>query len=383
MLDGADRAEPTPGRRPKSRPTVRIATVAIHTSGFSLNERSGPSTYNAIRGHLANGATVGVLCQVFGQKLTGPVTTSAWWEVDSHGFYISDAYIAWSPTRPAMPWCGVNTHRAVTATAHVGDDGLSIRSGPSSTTARSERCRTAPCSRSSAAVGARPSPASRAAPPPGASSPTAGYVSDAYVHWSPDQPFMPWCGEAPQTVPPATTNAFIAAAVAPAQAEHGPLRRTRIGHHRPGDPGVRVGRQHPDPDRPRRVRHEVLRRPRTGRRGLPQLRRPTSATRTASATAPRELPGLPVREAESYTDHGLLLSTTPRYRPTLAYTDNPDKFAQALQKAGYATSPKYADNLISVMKRYDLYQYDRSRIGASGLLARGCDRYRVNECSGL
>jgi len=38
--------------------------------------------------------------------------------------------------------------------------------------------------------------------------------------------------------------------------------------------------------------------------------------------------------------------------------------AQEIQKAGYATDPKYADKLISIMDAYNLYQYDTMK-GAS------------------
>jgi flagellum-specific peptidoglycan hydrolase FlgJ len=35
-------------------------------------------------------------------------------------------------------------------------------------------------------------------------------------------------------------------------------------------------------------------------------------------------------------------------------TDSPSGMAQALQKSGYATDPKYADKLVSVMKQMNL-----------------------------
>ena len=289
------------------------------------------------------------------------MTTSAWWEVDSHGLYISDAYIAWSSTRPTVPWCGVNTDRAVTATAHVDSTGLSVRVGPSVNDRKvgtqpngamlTVVCRT--WGETVSGVEGRTAAWSKLA--------TGDYVSDAFVHWSPEQPFMPWCGEAPRTVPPATTNAFIKQAVAPAQASmarydvpasvtiaqailesgSGDSTLTRIDHavfgmKCFGDPGpVAVGCRSYGT-------HEC------NSNGKCYS---TSASFRAYKT-----------EADSYADHGLMLSTLPRYQPTLAYTDDPDKFAEALQKAGYATSPKYAANLISVMKRYNLYQYDRSAL---------------------
>jgi len=64
--------------------------------------------------------------------------------------------------------------------------------------------------------------------------------------------------------------------------------------------------------------------------------------------------------AGSFIDHGLFL-TAPRYRKALqAYqkTKNANDFAQGLQDAGYATDPNYAKTLISLMKKFDLYQFD-------------------------
>ncbi len=62
---------------------------------------------------------------------------------------------------------------------------------------------------------------------------------------------------------------------------------------------------------------------------------------------------------ESIDDHARLLTTSSRYRNCMANKNNPDQFARELQKAGYATSPTYASTLISIMKQYNLYQYDR------------------------
>ncbi|NLI75353.1 MAG: LysM peptidoglycan-binding domain-containing protein [Candidatus Riflebacteria bacterium] len=62
---------------------------------------------------------------------------------------------------------------------------------------------------------------------------------------------------------------------------------------------------------------------------------------------------------ESIDDHARLLTTASRYRNCMANKSNPDQFARELQKAGYATSPTYASTLISIMKQYNLYQYDK------------------------
>jgi peptidoglycan hydrolase FlgJ len=52
--------------------------------------------------------------------------------------------------------------------------------------------------------------------------------------------------------------------------------------------------------------------------------------------------------AESFQDYARLLSDNPRYDGVMGQTDA-QKFAQALQQAGYATDPHYADKLAGVI----------------------------------
>lgn len=60
---------------------------------------------------------------------------------------------------------------------------------------------------------------------------------------------------------------------------------------------------------------------------------------------------------ESFEDHGKLLQNS-RYGYALQYKNNPDRYAQEIHKAGYATDPDYASKLISIMKSNNFYQYD-------------------------
>jgi len=62
---------------------------------------------------------------------------------------------------------------------------------------------------------------------------------------------------------------------------------------------------------------------------------------------------------ESFNDHARLISQGSRYANSMRNKNNPDQFARELQKAGYATSPTYASTLISIMKSYNLYQWDK------------------------
>ncbi|GIG60129.1 hypothetical protein Lfu02_45010 [Longispora fulva] len=63
-------------------------------------------------------------------------------------------------------------------------------------------------------------------------------------------------------------------------------------------------------------------------------------------------------ESDSYDDHGRFLRVNERYAGSFGATGDPDEFARRIAKAGYATDPRYADKVITLMKRYNLYQYD-------------------------
>ncbi len=53
--------------------------------------------------------------------------------------------------------------------------------------------------------------------------------------------------------------------------------------------------------------------------------------------------------AASFDDFAEFIERNPRYGKALEARDNPEQFARELQEAGYATDPKYADKLISIM----------------------------------
>ena len=62
---------------------------------------------------------------------------------------------------------------------------------------------------------------------------------------------------------------------------------------------------------------------------------------------------------ESYEDHSKFLAYRERYSRLfqLSMTDYVG-WAQGLKDCGYATNPKYAQRLISIIETYQLYQYD-------------------------
>ena len=67
---------------------------------------------------------------------------------------------------------------------------------------------------------------------------------------------------------------------------------------------------------------------------------------------------------DSILDYGRLLTTASRYAKAFDYKLYPDQFVTEVRKGGYATDPKYADLVISIMKSYNLYQYNLNGAGA-------------------
>jgi flagellar protein FlgJ len=53
--------------------------------------------------------------------------------------------------------------------------------------------------------------------------------------------------------------------------------------------------------------------------------------------------------AEAFQDHASLIANNPRYAEVMQQAGNPAGMAEAMQRAGYATDPNYADKLAKVM----------------------------------
>ena len=64
--------------------------------------------------------------------------------------------------------------------------------------------------------------------------------------------------------------------------------------------------------------------------------------------------------ADCYAHHSAFLQGRIWYEPLfeLEITDYKD-WAKGLQKAGYATDPKYAQKLIALIEKYELNRYDK------------------------
>src|SRR3569623_68037 len=61
------------------------------------------------------------------------------------------------------------------------------------------------------------------------------------------------------------------------------------------------------------------------------------------------------RSYESYrhsiADYAQFLQSQPRYREALAHAGDPKQYLSALQGAGYATAPRYADKIAAILRR--------------------------------
>ncbi|MBO0885292.1 MAG: glycoside hydrolase family 73 protein [Mycobacterium sp.] len=61
---------------------------------------------------------------------------------------------------------------------------------------------------------------------------------------------------------------------------------------------------------------------------------------------------------QSIDDHGKFFISNRRYSAALAVARDAKAFARAIQDAGYATDPNYANKLIGLMDKYNLYRFD-------------------------
>jgi flagellar protein FlgJ len=77
----------------------RIGTV--RSASGAVNLRAGASTASAVKGRLASGTRMYLVCAVAGQTVAGTVRTSMQWDRLTNGAYISHAYVI----VPALPLC--------------------------------------------------------------------------------------------------------------------------------------------------------------------------------------------------------------------------------------------------------------------------------------
>ena len=86
----------------------------------------------------------------------------------------------------------------------------------------------------------------------------------------------------------------------------------------------------------------------------------TGRTITHSDDSPNDCFRVYDTAEESFEDHANFLCSGQRYEFLFAYDiDDYKSWAKGLKQAGYATAPDYAERLISVVERYNLYLLDR------------------------
>ncbi|MFE1173496.1 peptidase [Streptomyces sp. NPDC058773] len=73
--------------------------------GYRVKVRRGPGTDYPVVRQLAEGATVQIRCQQYGEKVSGPYGTSDIWDNIASGQYISDTYVHTGSSGRVAPRC--------------------------------------------------------------------------------------------------------------------------------------------------------------------------------------------------------------------------------------------------------------------------------------
>jgi flagellar protein FlgJ len=302
-------------------------------------------------GTLGDAQPVTVGCQVWGEEIEGTQRRTPYWNRIGDGRFISDAFVAWTPSRPEVPWCGADFGAASVAT--VGADVLNVRSGPGvghgvigqlpGGTAISARCQAWGSSVEGDSAWLQTG--------------DGAYVSAYFVRWAPEKPWLPWCGQASPDINRGGTAGFVAAWAGPAQEI---MRAYRV----PASVSIAQailesswGRSTLTRDDHNYFGRKCIDGP--GPVAMACRDYPTHECAGNACWATRALFRAYRNAADSYVDHGRQLTELSRYAEAMNHTHDPDRFAREIHKAGYATGSTYADKVIDLMRRYDLYKYDR------------------------
>jgi uncharacterized protein YraI len=330
--------------------------ATIHTKGTPLNVRAGTSTTSARVAQLSNGTAIAVACQVAGKTISGPERRTTQWLRLTRGGYVSDAYVRWSPKRPAVPSCS-KVAGGATATVRTGGGSLNVRVGASTRQRRVAKLRdgtalTVRCQVYGQLIH-------------GAVGVTAlwdrlasgRYISDAYVRWSPGRPdSLPWCGQNPADTATETHNQFIARVGGAAQQS---MRLYNV------PASVTIGQAILESGWGKSglaaVDHNYFGIKCFGNPGIIAVGCRTYSTTECSGTRCfRTTAQFRVYRstADSFADHGRFLLVNQRYRTAFQFAKDANRFATEIHKAGYATSPTYSQRLIALMRQYNLYRFD-------------------------
>ncbi|GAA1399115.1 glucosaminidase domain-containing protein [Catellatospora coxensis] len=379
-------------------------SARINTDGGVVSVRSGPATDKRAMASLGDDTRVAVHCKVWGEQITGTERRSAYWVRVGADRYLPDAFLAWPATRPEVAWCGSGGTGAVTARVATGGSVLNVRREPGTRAARlgtvddgqvlAVLCQ-ATGEQAAGSAGWLRLPGGR-------------YVAESFVRWSPQRPWLPWCGQEPVRVPPASAGDFVEQASAPARAaartsgvpasvlvaqavdasDWGRSAPARRDHNYfdtactpPAANPPTVVKPQPAANSPASGTSPVA-----GPRGAasPQTGGPQTAAspqpsgtpqaaanpradvqKTAVALGCRAYGGTSLRayrdQAGSFADHAALLARVPEHVRALGHAGDPERFVRELQAAGYPGGARYADRIIDLMRRYDLYRLDAVR----------------------
>ncbi len=325
---------------------LSLATVRVG-GGSALNVRTGPSTSYSVVRRAPYGSALAISCQVTGERIAGTVRTTSAWDRLADGRFISDAYVAYRGSRPAIAPC------VLRATAQVSSR-LNERVNASTAIARTGVLPAGAALPVTCQLGGDWIVGSARATSAWDRLADGRFISDAYVAWPGARPAVPWCTFSGPAAPPAGVP-FIAWAAGFARADMAidrvPASVTiaqAILESGWGRSGLTV-------DGNSYFGMKCFGTPGPVATGC----RPFRTTECALACSP-SVASFRVYASVwgSFRDHGRALATLPRYRAAMAYGHSPERFALELHRAGWATSPTYAQNLISLMRRYNLYRYD-------------------------
>jgi hypothetical protein len=82
-----------------------VQAPIVDTGGLGANVRAAPTTASAVLTTVAEGASVTVECQAFGETIRG---TDVWDFLPAYGGYVSDAFVltGYDGRSPSLPECG-------------------------------------------------------------------------------------------------------------------------------------------------------------------------------------------------------------------------------------------------------------------------------------
>lgn len=334
-----------------------IAGAAVDTSGEALHVRSGPATDRDVVDELADGSALEINCKIRGEHIDGHVREDATWLNLGRDRWISHAFVRWSEEAPDLPWCSMDAQEATHAKVATAGDPLSVRLDADSGSEARGTYRDGTTVQVECQLWGQSVDGETDATNIWYRVGEQRHISAAYVGWSNGMPWLPWCGQDPPSVPGDDDQDFIdrhAEAAQSSQSATGVPASVTLAQAilETGWGDSPLARED----------HNIFGMKCFGSPGSHAIGCRDYGTFECSPTGGcfdmdasfRAYAGV----ADSFRDHGELLSGWSRYAAAMEHTDDPDRFAHEIHKAGYATDPEYADKLIGIMEKYDLYGYD-------------------------